>query len=275
MAIAPADVTIAHQGSANGAATPATMTLASVAAGNMLVCIIGVVGTNPTQATPTGDSWQVVKLNQGAVLSFGMYFLPNAGAGSHTPSSVLAGTVTGWVIATFEFTASAGSNASVISSAATAFGAITQLTNAFSTLGSSQQMQHSLFVYAILRQTATIVAQNTILNWSASQQPQAGIQGMSMDFYFASNLSEESPGAYQYSSIGPAPVSNSQVINADTINSGLQGLPSASGLLSASVAAVQIAGWFNDGVTNAQEGCNVGGAFGLYVPQFFQGMIGG
>lgn len=242
-----ADVTLPRSGSANGTATPATMTLASVAAGDLLICVIAALGTSPTIATPTGDTWVQIQKTSGTTLSFAMYMLANAGAGSHSPSSVLGGTVTGWVIATFEFTAT-GSNCGLQGSAQQAQ-SVAQLTNVFSTAG--QTLPNELYVYSVARATATITTGNTsnsvLSPWSTSVQPQAGVQGLSLDTYWLS-----------------------------TLGMGVNQIPVAAGLLSSAVASVQIGAFFN---TTATQGLGasewIGGAQGIMIPQYFRGMIGG
>lgn len=241
-----ADITSPRQNTANGTATPATLTHAGAVAGNLLICIIAAIGTSPTIATPTGDTWQVVKSTSGASVSFAMFALPNAGAGSHVPSSVLGGTVTGWICQTFEFTP-CGANCAIQGSNQLA-SAIAQLTNVFPTTGNT--LYNELFIYSVARATATIAAQNTWnvpnVSWSASQQAQAGVQGLSLDTYFASSLGQ---GVGQY--------------------------PQASGLLGSAVNSVAIGAWFNTLASQPGNFDNVGGQAGTLVGANYQGMIGG
>ncbi len=99
-----ADVTQPHNIAANGTATPATATIASVATSSLLICIIAAIGTSPTIATPTGNSWVQIQKTNGSTVSFAMYMLANAASGNHVPSAVLGGTVTGWLLCCYEFT---------------------------------------------------------------------------------------------------------------------------------------------------------------------------
>lgn len=248
------DVTQPRNIAANGTATPATATLAGVVAGDLLVCIIAVLGTSPTIATPTGDAWIQVQKTQGATLSFAMYILPNAGAGSHVPSAVLAGTVTGWILEVFEFTQT-GANCGLQGSAVLN-SAVAQLTNIFPATGNT--LSNELFVYAVARATATMTPQNSfqglsvygaqtsLAAWSASVLPQAGVQGMSLDFFWASGLGQ---GVGQY--------------------------PQASGLLSGAVASVAIAAWLNTIATQPSNNDNIYGNNGVLVGGNYQGMLGG
>lgn len=258
-----ANVTSPRGVTGNGTATPATASLASVAANDLLVCLIGCVGSTATSiATPTGDSWTVVQNQAGSgsgVPSFAMFVLPNAGAGTHTPSSVLTGTLTGWVLAVIELSAT-GSNEALISSAVQT-SAVAQLTNAFPTnLGQAQP--NELFLYSVLRTGNTTIS-NPVAGltnwappgyplgasgWSASTQGLANVQGLSLDTYFG--------GA---NNAWPCP------------------FPQGAGLLSAAVNSVAIAGWLNSqaAIPSAPLTTNVGGLGGQSVPTFMQGMIGG
>lgn len=242
-------VTLPNSVAANGTATPATVALTGVLTGDLLVCIIAAIGTSPTIATPTGDTWVQVQKTNGASVSFAMYYLASAASGTHTPSSVLGGTVTGWVIATYEFTASG-----TLISSNQQTSAVAQLTNVFSASSMVGQTNPEMtFVYAVARATATITAQNTGLSspfgssaWSASVLPQAGVHGLSTDLYWGNNLV-----AWPCS------------------------WPSASGLLSGAVASVAIGATFTSTAQQSQNNTNISGAQGLYVPTFFQGMVGG
>lgn len=252
-----ADVTNPRSSSNNGTVTPATPGSITAVAGNLLVVVIAVLGTSPTIATPTSTgTWTQIQKTQGATLSFAVYMQANNAGGAINPSSVLAGTVTGWVAAIFEFTAT-GANCGLQNSAMQT-SAVAQLTNIFaSQIG--QMNPELLFFYAVARATATITAQNTGLapinqqgvitggpSWSASVQPQAGVQGLSLDTYWGTNLAQ---------GVGP--------------------YPSASGLLSGAVASVAIAAWFNATITPPSIGSPIGGTQGLYVPPFYQGIVGG
>lgn len=240
------DVTLAQSGSANGAASPATEAFTGVIAHDLLICIIAAIGISPTIATPTGDSWTQVQKTSGTNVSTAMYILPNAAAGTHTPSSVLGGIVTGWVLIMLEFTAT-GANCGLQGSAQAA-SAIAQLTNLFPTTG--QTLASELFVYTVARATATITAQNTWnvnnVAWSISVQPQAGVQGLSVDTYWSSSLGQ---GIGQY--------------------------PQASGLLGGAVASVAIGAWFNTTAQQPQAGDTIDGVSGILVGGQYKGMIGG
>lgn len=246
------DVTQPHNIAANGTATPATATIANTGAGNLLVCIVAVLGTNPTIAGPSDNQWSQVQNKSGASLSFALFIRTNSPGGSIAPSCVLGGTVTGWIMEIFEFTQT-NSNTSAQGSAMLT-SAVAQLTNIFPTSG--QTLYNELFVYAVARVTATLTPQNSFQQnsiqqaplsvWSNSVLPQAGVQGMSVDFFWASGLGQ---GVGQY--------------------------PSASGLLSGAVASVAIAAWFNTVASQPTTETNVAGVPGQLVGQFFQGMIGG
>ena len=229
-----ADVALAQSISANGTVTPATVTLTGVTAGNMLICTIACIGSTATSiATPTGDTWQVVKNQAGSAAStpsFAMFFLPNAGAGSHIPSSVLTGTLTGWIISVFEFSRVTGNlvNSAVLT-ASTA-----QLANAFAGMST---IWSEFYIYAVCRQTATQTPTLTGASWSSSVQPQAGIQTMSTDTYWASNQQ-----------LGPFPA------------------PSASALLASAVNSVEIAAILTTSPTSAVAANNsIGGLSGILV----------
>jgi len=253
-----ADVTNPRNSSNNGTATPATTGSITAVAGNLLVVIIAVLGTSPTIATPTSaGTWTQIQKTSGATLSFAMYLQANNAGGAINPSSVLGGTVTGWIAEIFEFSAT-GANCALQSSVQTAQ-STAQLVNIFAGL---QQMQPELlFCYAVARATATQVIQNTGLapinqqgivvgspptTWTASQLPQAGVQGLSLDFFWGSNLAQ---------GVGP--------------------YPTGLGLLSSGVASVQIAAWFNTIASPSQVAGNVGGSEGIYVGPFYQGIVGG
>jgi hypothetical protein len=242
------DVTIYAQSSNNGTTTPATPGSITDFA-DLTIVLIAAIGTNPTIATPTGlggGSIVQVQKTQGATLSFAMYAL-FSGAGSINPSSVLGGTVTGWIAQIFTF-GKTGINCGLQGSAQLV-SAVAQLTNVFPIAG--QTLPNAVYVYAVARATATISAQNTsvgpLSSWTASILPQAGVQGLSLDFYWLSTLAQ-----------------------------GAAAQPAASGLLSSAVASVAIGAWFN---TTAQQpglaGEQVGGLSGQLVGSQYQGMIGG
>lgn len=258
-----ANITQPRSNTGNGAATPATAALASVVAGDLLVCVIACVGSTATSiATPTGDSWVSVQNQAGSgsgVPSLGLFVLPNAGAGTHTPSSVLTGTLTGWVLLIFELTSTGAG--SVVLSSAVGTSAVAQQTNIWPTnLG--QIFPTELFLYAIVRTGATTISNPVSgLNnwappgysqgasqWSASVSPLANVQGLSLDCYWA-----DGNAAY------PCPY------------------PSATGLLSAAVNSAQIAAWLNSSATTPDnpKACNIGGYSGQYVGPFNAGMVGG
>lgn len=249
----------------NGTVTPATATLTGVTAGDLLLCIISCVGSTATSiGTPTGDTWVSIQNQAGSgsgVPSLGMFYVANAGAGSHTPSSVLTGTLTGWVIQVIELTAT-GAGELLISSAVTT-NTVAQLTNVLP-VNQGQAQPNELFVYSVARIGAvTISGPTSGLNnwtppgygpgasqWSASQQSLANIQGLSLDTYFG-----------------------------DTNNAWPCPFPQAAGLLSAAANSAQIGAWFNSLATIPSPGglvTNVGGgANAQVVPNFMQGMIGG
>lgn len=253
-----ADATNPRNSSNNGTATPATPGSITAVAGNLLVVVIAALGTSPTIATPTSaGTWTQIQKTSGATLSFAMYMQASNAGGAINPSSILGGTVTGWIAEIFEFTATGancglqGSNQAAQSTA--------QLLNIFA--GLSQMNPDLLFCYAVARATATQVIQNSGLapinqqgiivgsaptTWTTSQLPQAGVQGLSLDFFWGTNLAQ---------GVGPYPVGQ--------------------GLLSSGVASVQIAAWFNAALAPAQVPGNIGGSEGIYVPPFYQGMVGG
>lgn len=254
-----ADITAtSQQSSNNGTTTPATPGSITATGTNLLVCIIAVLGTSPTIATPTSaGTWTQIQKTSGTTLSFAMYMQANNGGGAINPSSVLGGTVTGWIAEIFSFPLTGancglqGSNQSAQSTA--------QLTNIFA--GQQQMIPDLLFCYAVARATATQVIQNSGLSpinqqgmgvgtspttWTTSQLPQAGVQGLSLDFFWGTNLAQGT---------GPYPIGQ--------------------GLLSSGVASVQIAAWFNATLSNPQVPGNIAGSQGLYVPPFYQGMVGG
>lgn len=253
-----ADSTNPRNSSNNGTVTPATPGSITAVAGNLLVVVIAALGTSPTIATPTSaGTWTQIQKTSGATLSFAMYMQANNAGGAINPSSVLGGTVTGWIAEIFEFTstgANCGLQGSVQMAQSTA-----QLANIFA--GLSQMNPDLLFCYAVARATATQVIQNSGLapinqqgvivgssptTWTTSQLPQAGVQGLSLDFFWGTNLAQ---------GVGPYPVGQ--------------------GLLSSGVASVQIAAWFNATLAIPQIPGNIAGSQGLYFPPFYQGMVGG
>jgi hypothetical protein len=246
------DVTLVQSASNNGTTTPATTSSITATAGNLLVVVIAALGTSPTIATPTGGgTWTQVQKAAGSSLSFAMYMQVNGAGGATNPSAVLGGTVTGWVAGIFEFTQT-GANCGLQGSNQNAL-SVAQLTNIFSNVPAGQSFPNLLFVYSVARTTATITpansgltGQNSGTTWSTTVQPQAGVQGISLDTYWGSNLAV-GPGAW----------------------------PTAAGLLSGAVASVAIGAYFNTTASQPFIGDNVGGYSGRYVPNQFQGMIGG
>jgi hypothetical protein len=185
-----------------------------------------------------------------------MYYQPNNAGGAINPSSVLGGTVTGWIAQIYEYTQT-GSNCALQGSAMTAQ-STAQLIDIFT--GLQQMNPELLFCYAVARATATQIIQNSGLapfqqgiivstpppTWTTSQLPQAGIQGLSLDFFWGTNLAQ---GAGPY--------------------------PTGLGLLSSAVASVQIAAWFNATLFPPIVGTPTGGSEGQYAPLYYQGMVGG
>lgn len=268
-----ADVTLVNSTSANGAATPATVTYAGAIAGNELICIIACIGSTATSiATPTGDAWQVIKNQAGGAAStpsFAMFFLPNAGAGSHTPSSVLTGTLTGWIISVFEFSRVTGNlvNSAVLTNN------VAQLANVFAGMSTIWQ---EFYIYSVCRQTATQIPSLTNANWSASVQPQAGVNAMSIDTYWASNQQ-----------LGPFPTPFASSLLASAVNSVEIGaiLTTLSSIVTANnnIGGNQGVLVASGGVTPVVGGSptNINSGYGGEVPgqvgsgAFFSGMIGG
>lgn len=241
------DITQPRASSSTGTATPSSTNSITAVAGNLLVCIVVAIGTNPTIATPTGlGTWIQAQKTQGATLSAAMYYLANNPGGAVNPSAVLGGTVTGWYSVILEFTAT-GANCGLQGSAQLA-SAIAQLTNVFP--GGGNTLSNELFVYTVARASAGITPQNTFLGplsvWSASVQNISNVQGLSVDTYWASGLGQ---GVGQY--------------------------PQASGLLGGAVASVAIGAWFNTSASQSSNNDNVGGNNGILVGGNFQGMIGG
>src|SRR4030095_2850996 len=112
-----ADVTLAQSASNNGNATPATTSSITAVAGNLLLVLITAIGTNPTVATPTGGgTWTEVQKLTGSTVTTALYMQANGAGGATNPSSVLGGTITGWVAAIYEFSAT-GANCALQGSA--------------------------------------------------------------------------------------------------------------------------------------------------------------
>lgn len=245
--------TVAKQGNSNnGTTTPATPGSLTTTAGNLLIVHIIAKGTSPTIATPTSaGTWTQIQKTQGAVISYAMYMQANTAGGAINPSSVLGGTVTGWIANIIEFT-QCGANCGLQGSNMLT-SAVAQLTNIFPL--SPQANPNTLFVYGVGRNGGLITPQNSGLNaqnqtsgWSSSFFPQENVQGCSLDFFWGSNLCQQLYTPY----------------------------PSASGLLDSAVASVAIGAWFNTIASPFQQTPgNIGGSEGIYVPQFYQGMVGG
>jgi hypothetical protein len=245
-----ADVTLVQSGSNNGTTSPATPGSLTPTAGNLMVLTIAAIGTSPTLTTPA--SWTQIRKTSGATLTVAMYAFPNVTTGAKNPSSTIGGTVTGWVASMFEFTptgANCHAQGSVMQTSAVA-----QLTDIFQAADSSATQFQNLYLYYVARATATIAANNAGVappggssSWSASTETQAGVQGLSTDFYWASGLC-----------------------------CGNNCAPQASGLLSSAVASVAIAAWFNTIASNSQNGRGNGfGERGIFVGGQYQGMMGG
>lgn len=259
-----ANLNVVQSTAANGTVTPATVALAGVTATDLLLCVIACVGSTATSiATPTGDTWSVINNTAGAGAtqpSLGLFFLRNAGAGAHTPSSVLTGTLTGWLIVVIEinntFAAQLVQNGAVAGSTATlpASGIFSQ------SLG--QMTYNEMAVYAVVRTGATTLATSPVsgLNnwappgyplgasqWSASIQPQANVQGLSLDVFVGAANNNSCP------------------------------MPSSGGTLSAAVNNVAAGGILTASFTNPSAGIftNISGGEGQIVSPFFQGMVGG
>lgn len=242
-----ADVTLPRSNSNNGTATPATPGSITAVAGDLLIVVIIAVGTSPTIGTPTSaGTWTTVQLTNGATISAAMFMQANNAGGAINPSSVLGGTVTGWLAAIFEFTQT-GPNCGLQGSAKSNIG-VTQLVNIFPTTGNT--LPNELFIYSVSSGQAALTPQNSFNSplsvWSASVQPQVNVQGLTMDFFWASGLGQ---GVGQY--------------------------PVATGLLASAVSSRAIAAWFNTTATQPSNNDNVGGNAGVYVPQQYAGMIGG
>jgi hypothetical protein len=250
-----ADVTLVQSGSNNGTTTPASPGSLTTTAGNLLILIIGVAGTSPTIATPA--SWTQVQKVQGGSTSFAMYAFPNNTGGATNPSSTLGGTVTGWVSSMFEFN-QCGSNCGLQGSLIQSPGTST-IPNIFANqIG--QMPPQMLFFYSLFWNGGqTLTPQNTGLapinqsgvlvggsSWQGPVQSQANVQGMSMQSFWGTNLAQ---------GVGP--------------------WPGAAGILSSNISNREIAAWFNTTASNAQVGALVGGNEGIYVPTFYQGMVGG
>lgn len=245
-----ADVVLVNSNSNNGTTTPASPGSITYNAGDLGVILVAVIGTNPTITGP-GVGWTVIKRTNGSTVSFALITQPNMAAGAKNPSMTLGGTVTGWVAVQAEFS-QCGANG-IIQGSVMQTSAVAQLTDIFQAADNSALLPQLLYLYAVARATATFTPALAGLNppggssgWSASVQPQAGVQGLSLDLYWASGLC----------------CANNCV-------------PQASGLLGSAVASVAIAAWANTTASNVQEGANIGGSSGILVGGQFRGMVGG
>jgi len=249
-----ADVTLRSSASNNGTTSPATPSSITAQAGNLLIATYALIGTSPTVGAPAGG-WTNIQAVSGASVTLSVFMLPNNTGGAFNPSSTLGGTVTGWIASIYEFSQT-GANCQLQGSAQ-ASAATQQLTNIFS--GQGQMIPNLLFIYTVARATASIIAQNTGLTfvrpdglapgasgWSGSIQGANGVQGLSYDFFWGSNLAQ-----------GTGP------------------FPSASGFISVAEVWKQVGAWFNTTATQPSVSDNIGGNSGIYVPPFYQGMIGG
>lgn len=228
------------QGSNNtGVASPATPGSLTPTTGDLMLLFIGVIGTSPTITTPT--NWTPIQTQFGSVMAIGLYALP-AASGAQNPSAALGGTVTGWIACMFDFTGQGSSSQYEANQGSNVIAATSNNVAGFFP-SQSLPMTNMLLFYSICRQTATYTPANSGLNWSATQQA-ASANGLAVDSFWATN-----PGP------GPFPV--------------------AGGSLSASVVWKGASAWFN--TINAQPVTtdNIGGNLGVYVPTFYQGMIGG
>lgn len=245
------DVALVQSTSNNGNATPATTGSITANAGNLLVAVYTALGTNPTVATPTGGgTWLVGENVGGTTVTTALFYLPNNAGGAINPSSVLGGTITGWVAAILEFDHTGSNSAKQFSrqlSASTA-----AVTNIMASQTGSMIPQ-LLFVYAIGR--ATNVFSPTLAGlgpsgtsgWSSSIQPQAGVQGLSQDIYWGTNM----PVPFGY-------------------------WPNASGSLASAAAWKAAIAWFNTiGTPEGQVGTNIAGNEGLFIGPYHQGIVGG
>jgi hypothetical protein len=244
-----ADVTLVQSASNNGTVTPATTSSITATAGNLLVAVYTLLGTSPTISTPTGGgTWQLAENVAGSTVTTAMFYLPNNAGGGVNASAALGGTVTGWVACILEFSQTGANCARQFSRQASS------TSTAVSDVFAPQKVQtipSLLFVYAIGRATNVFTPAFTGLGpsgtsgWSASIQPQVGIQGISQDVYWGSNLAQ---------GVGP--------------------WPTAPGTLATSATWKAIGAWFNTTATQPSQGTPVGGAIGTYQGSY-QGTIGG
>lgn len=241
-----ADVTLVASQSNNGTTSPATPGSITPTAHDLMIAVVAVLGTNPTITTPA--SWTQLQKTSGATLSVGMYAFANVTSGAKNPSFTLGGTVTGWLCMQAEFS-QCGANG-IVQNSVQQTSAVAQLTDIFQAADNSALMPQLLYFYAVASSGATLTANNTGVNppggatsWSTSVQSQTGVQGLSMDFFWASGL---------------------------CCGSGC--VPIASGKLSSAVASVAIAAWANTTASNPQSGSD---ARGIFVGGQYAGMTGG
>jgi hypothetical protein len=241
------DVTLANSNSNNGTTSPATTGSITAGAKNLLIAVYTVLGISPTIGTPT--NWTQVQNLAGSTVSHAMFMLANGAGGATNPSSTLGGTVTGWVAAILEFPQT-GANCGLQGSANRSLtqAAVTDIFNGQPV----QTIPNLLFLMSIGRATNVFTPNFTGLGpsgtsgWSASVQPQVGVQGLSQDVYWGSNLAQ---------GVGP--------------------WPTAPGTLASSAVWKVVGAWFNTTASQPSIGAVVSGNAGLYIPNQFQGMIGG
>lgn len=242
------DVALVQSASNNGTTSPATPSSITATAGNLLILAITARGTSPTVGTPT--NWTVVRAVNGSTVSLGLFMLANNAGGAFNPSSTLGGTVAGWTAAILEFN-QCGSNCGLQGSAILQPAANTVVTDIFASQVGQMQPQ-LLFVYMIGRATNVFtpnfggLGPSGTSGWSSSIQAQVGVQGISQDVYWGTNLA-----------IGAGP------------------WPTAPGTLASSAVYKAASAWFNTIGSNSSIGSPIGGTSGIYVPPQYQGMTGG
>lgn len=242
-----ADVTLAQSASNNGTATPATPSSITATAGNLLVLGITAIGTNPTIATPAG--WTLAENVGGTAVTAALFYRPNNAGGAFNPSSTLGGTITGWVAAILEFSQTGANCQKQFSRQLSATSAT--VTDMFASQG-NQMIPGLLFVYIIGRATNVFTPAFTGLGpsntsgWSSSVQPQVGVQGISQDMYWGSNLGQ----------------------------GGFSPYPSVPGTLASSATFKAAVAWFNTTATQPFQNANIGGSEGSYQGSY-QGTVGG
>jgi hypothetical protein len=245
------DVTQPRSSANNGVATPATTGSITAVVTDLMIVSITAIGTNPTIATPTGGgTWAPIQNQSGSVVSSAVFWAQATG-GATNPSAVLGGTVTGWVATICEFTQT-GANCALQGSAGRSLtqAAVTDIFNG--QIGAT--IPQLLFIMTIGRATNVFTPAFTGLGpsgtsgWSPSVLPQVGVQGISQDFYWGTNLSQ----------------------------GGFQPWPSAPGTLASSAVWKVCGAWFNDTATpvgNVND--TISGNVGGFIGPYYQGMIGG